>query len=100
MARRPPVAVTRALRNIGEHLRRWRQLNGLTQALLAERADVSVPTVRAIETGTPVSTENLARVLRVLGVLDGIVAATDPMSTDVGRLRADERLPQRVRSRR
>jgi len=100
MAGRPPVAVTRALRSLGEHLRRWRQLNGLTQALLAERADVSVPTVRAIETGAPVSTESLARVLRVLGVLDGIVAAADPMSTDVGRLRADERLPQRVRSRR
>jgi hypothetical protein len=72
----------------------------LTQALLAERADVSVPTVRAIETGAAVSTENLARVLRVLGVLDSVVAAADPLSTDVGRLRADERLPQRVRSRR
>lgn len=100
MAGRTPVTVTRGLRDLGGHLRHWRQLNGLTQALLAERADVSVPTVRAIETGAAVSTENLARVLRVLGVLDSVVAAADPLSTDVGRLRADERLPQRVRSRR
>jgi hypothetical protein len=30
-------------------------------------------------------------------VLDAIVTATDPYETDLGRARADERLPKRVR---
>jgi len=70
MTGRTPVAVSRAMRDLGGHLLRWRQLNGVTQALLAERANVSIPTVRAIETGSSVSSENLLRVMRVLGVLD------------------------------
>jgi hypothetical protein len=36
-------------------------------------------------------------VLRILGTLDGVVAAADPYQTDVGRLRVDEILPKRVR---
>ncbi len=98
MASRMPTQVSRGLRTLGEHLRAWRLLNDLTQALVAERAGVSRPTVAAIEAGQSVSTENLVRVLRVLGVLDQVVQATDPLTTDVGRLRADQRLPQRARS--
>lgn len=97
---RTPAAVTRAVRDLGEHLRRWRQLNGVTQALLAGRANVSVDTVKAVEAGRSVNTENLARILWVLGILDAVVAAADPLNSDVGRLRADERMPQRVRSSR
>jgi hypothetical protein len=44
-----------------------------------------------------VSVENLLRVLRVLGILDGVPRALDPYRSDIGRLRADEQLPQRVR---
>jgi hypothetical protein len=43
------------------------------------------------------STENLLRVLRILGILDTVVTAADPYQTDIGRLRADEILPKRVR---
>jgi hypothetical protein len=43
--------------------------------------------------------ENLLRVLRGLGVLDSLPKALDPYETDIGRLRSDERLPQRVRPR-
>lgn len=99
MAGRTPSAVTRALRDLGGHLRSWRKLNGVTQALLAERANVSVPTVQAAEAGRPVSSQNLARILWVLGVLDVVVGSADPLNSDVGRLRADQLLPQRVRSR-
>lgn len=41
--------------------------------------------------------ENLLKVARALGVLDQLVLSLDPYSTDVGRLRADEQLPGRVR---
>ena len=54
--------------------------------------------LRAIEQGRgTVSTENLLRVLRILGVMDEVVKAADPYETDVGRLRMDETLPRRVR---
>jgi len=37
------------------------------------------------------------RIARALGVLDLIAGSLDPYETDVGRLRADEALPKRVR---
>lgn len=93
-----PAAVSRALRVLGTHASNWRKLQGLTAAQVAERADISRDTLRAIEQGKgTASTENLLRVLRVLGILDRVVAAADPYQTDVGRLRADETLPKRVR---
>jgi len=101
VAGRTPMQVARALADLGDHLRTWRKLNGLTSALAAERAGISRQTLRDIETGTgTVSTGNLLRVLRVLGILPAVVAAADPLSTDVGRLRAGQALPQRVRPRR
>lgn len=93
-----PFAVSRALRVLGAHVSDWRKLQRLTTAQVAERAGISRDTLRSIEQGRgTASTENLLRVLRVLGVLDSAVAATDPYQTDVGRLRADEILPKRVR---
>jgi transcriptional regulator with XRE-family HTH domain len=75
-------------------------LRGLTQAQLADRASVSRSTLARLEGGDGgVSVENLLRVLRALGVLDSLPKALDPYETDVGRLRADEQLPRRVRPR-
>jgi transcriptional regulator with XRE-family HTH domain len=96
--RRASPAVRRALRGVVEDIVVWRKLRGLTQAQLAERAGVGVNTVRRLEDGDGgVSFENVLSVLRVLGVLDGLAGALDPYESDVGRLRADEQLPQRVR---
>jgi len=93
-----PPAVSRALRVLGTHASDWRKLQGLTAAQVAERAGISRDTLRAIEQGKgTANTENLLRVLRVLGILDRVVTAADPYQTDVGRLRADEILPKRVR---
>jgi DNA-binding XRE family transcriptional regulator len=93
-----PGAVRRALRDVAEDLSTWRKLRGLTQAQLADRAGVSRDTLIRLERGDGgVSIEKLLRVLRALGILDGLTQALDPYETDVGRLRSDERLPQRVR---
>jgi transcriptional regulator with XRE-family HTH domain len=98
--RRPPIAVARTLRTIGDHAVVWRKLRGLTQAQLADRADVSRSTLQRLERGDgAISLENTLRILRALGVLDGVARALDPYESDVGRLRADEHLPQRVRPR-
>lgn len=97
---RTPAAVTRAMRDVGQHLSTWRKLRQLTSSELADRAGIGVSTVQRIEAGQGATLENLLRVSRALGVLDNVVAALDPYATDVGRLRADEALPERVRHRR
>jgi transcriptional regulator with XRE-family HTH domain len=78
----------------------WRKLRGLTQSQLADRAGVTRRTVIRIERGDgKVSLEIALRTLHALGVLDSVPKALDPFETDVGRLRADDQLPRRVRPR-
>jgi len=83
--------------DVGESLRTWRRLRELTVAETADRAGIGVSTLQRLEHGRGGTVENLLRVVRALGVLDQLTAALDPMSTDVGRLRATEALPTRVR---
>jgi transcriptional regulator with XRE-family HTH domain len=100
-SRRTPVAVRRTQRALSDSVAAWRRLRGLTQAQLAERADVSRDTVRRLEAGDGgVSTENLLRILRALGIQDLLTRALDPLASDIGRLRSDRALPQRIRSKR
>lgn len=99
--RSTPIAVRRAGRELAEHVATWRKLRGLTQAQLADRADVSRDTVQRLESAEgSVSVDSLLRVLRALGILAGLSGAIDPLSSDLGRLRSEELLPQRVRPRR
>ncbi len=98
MATPTPLPVRRAAREIGEHFVAWRKLRGLTLEQVADRAGVSVNTVSRLTTDPgSVSLENMLRIARALGILDPLVTAADPLSTDIGRLRASEQLPQRVR---
>lgn len=100
-ARHVPPSIRRALGDVGDAIAGWRKLRGLTQAQLADRAGVDRKTVMRLEQGNGgVSTENLLRVLRALGILDALPRALDPYESDLGRLRADEQLPRRVRPRR
>jgi len=92
-----PVSVQRALAALGEDAATWRRLRRLTVAQVADRAGVSPATVVSLEHGRGTSLENTLRIARALGVLDSLVHSIDPYETDVGRLRADEALPQRVR---
>jgi transcriptional regulator with XRE-family HTH domain len=96
-ASRTPVAVANGQRRIGEQLATWRRLRRLTAAQVADRAGLSRQTVMRLENGDGASMESLLRVARALGVLDSLVAALDPYATDVGRLRSEEALPERVR---
>jgi transcriptional regulator with XRE-family HTH domain len=96
-ASRTPIAVANGQRRMGEDLATWRRLRRLTAAQVADRAGISRYTVMRLENGEGATMENLLRVARALGVLDQLVEAVDPYKTDVGRLRSEEALPERVR---
>lgn len=95
--RHQPPAVRRASRELASDVQRWRKLRGLTQDQVADRAGVSRGLITRLEAGEDVRLEAFIRVLRALGILEVMVAALDPYQSDVGRLRSEEHLPQRVR---
>lgn len=100
MAKRPlPVKVKLAAKQIGENLSTWRRLLGLTSREAADKAGVSRDTISRLENGDPtVSSATLLGVLRAYSLLDRVVDAVDPFQSDLGRARADQQLPQRVRT--
>ncbi len=95
-----PLPLTRALTRMGEDLATWRKLRRLTVVETADRAGVSVSTLTRLESGRGASLEHTLAVARALGVLDSLARSVDPYETDVGRARADEALPSRVRKAR
>lgn len=99
MANPTPLAISRALTDVGESVRTWRRLRELTVAETADRAGIGVSTLQRLEHGQGGTLETFLRVARALGVLEQVTTALDPMSTDVGRLRAVDALPLRVRRR-
>jgi transcriptional regulator with XRE-family HTH domain len=83
---------------LGENIRTWRKLLGLQAKQVAQRANVSLVTYSKIENGYQgVSLAKFLAVLRALGLLERIEIATDPYESDLGRARADQALPKRIR---
>lgn len=75
--------------DLGESFRQWRIMLGLSQELAAERADISIPTLRRIERGdSGVRLGSVLALASILGIGERIVEAADPLNTDLGRLRA------------
>lgn len=99
--KRPPSPKTRlTAKQIGGNIATWRKLYRITSQQLADKANVSRATISRLENGDPtVSLETFLNICRALSTLDSVVAATDPYETDLGRIRADQTLPQRVRSK-
>jgi transcriptional regulator with XRE-family HTH domain len=98
MLRQTPFATQEAASEIGENLRTWRILLNLTAEQVADRAGVARSTIGRLERGEPtVGFEVVLNVARVLGVVEALVASTDPYQTALGRARADQHLPRRVR---
>lgn len=101
MKRPLPVKTALTAKEIGENLASWRKMLGLTSQQVAERAAVARTTVSKLENGdSSVSFATFLNVARALGILDAVALSTDPYETDLGRARADQALPQRVRKRR
>lgn len=98
-SRQLPAKTRISAQRIGAHLTAWRKLQSLTAEQVADRAGISRDTLRRLEKGeTTVGIDVFLNVARVLGTLDRVVEALDPYETDLGRARADQALPKRVRS--
>ncbi len=98
MAGRSSTKTIRAAHQLGENIATWRKLQSLTCEQLADRAGVSRVTLSKLEHGNlGVGVGVVLEVLRALGQLEGVVTATDPYETDLGKIRAGQALPRRVR---
>ncbi|WP_165062283.1 helix-turn-helix domain-containing protein [Adlercreutzia sp. ZJ154] len=87
-----------AAQHIGENLRTWRKLRGLTIQQMADKVGVSRATIAAVEKGDPtVSFQTIIGICNVISVTDRLIEALDPYETDFGRARADQELPKRIR---
>jgi DNA-binding XRE family transcriptional regulator len=96
-----PLPVGRALIKLGSDVSLARRRRHISQASLAERIGASVSTIRRMEQGDlRVPIHFFARTMQVFGVLDGLSQLIDTAQDDIGLTMMDERLPQRVRSKR
>lgn len=79
-------AVERLLRGLGENIQLARKRRGISAQLLAERAGMSRPTLRAIERGdASITLGALANVLNSLGLAE-----------ELGKLAQDDELGRRL----
>lgn len=93
-----PLPVLRALRTLGEDIRRARIRRRLPTALVAERAFMTRTTLGKIERGDPgVAMGNYATVLYILGMVDRLVEIASAASDTVGQLAEDYGGPKRIR---
>lgn len=93
----PPLpAVARALTELGQNIRLARQRRKLTAELVAERAGMSRPTLRAIERGDAgVTMGAIANVLHSLGLEKDLAAVA--RDDTLGRKLEDSQLASRRR---
>lgn len=101
-SKRPlPTPAERAMQALGENINLARRRRGMTQQAVADRAGVSLNTVKRLEAGDArMQLHVIARVLHLFGEIDQLSHLLDTSEDDVGLTLADEQLPKRIRPRR
>jgi len=94
-----PKSITAAL-EIGAHIKTWRLLLELRADQVAERAGISLGTLRKIESGDlSVGLTAFLETLRSLALLQRVISSLDPLETDIGRAKVTDTMPKRIKSR-
>lgn len=95
-----PLPVRNALRKLGGDIRDARRRRRIPSAVMAERAMLSRGTLIKVEKGdSTVSMGAFATVLYILGMTERLAEVADTRSDVVGLLLDEEKLPQRIRSK-
>jgi len=93
-----PLPATSALEKLGMDIRDARRRRRITMALLAERAGLTMDTLKQIEKGNPAtSIGGYASVLFSLGMTDRLRDIADARHDFIGQQLEEENLPKRVR---
>ncbi|MGH7531658.1 MAG: helix-turn-helix domain-containing protein [Gemmatimonadales bacterium] len=93
--------MTRSIGQLGRDIRTARLRRRLRAAVVAERAQISLPTLARVERGeVGVSLGIYATVLWALGLLDPLAGIASPAQDLTGAALEEERLPKRIRTRR
>jgi len=95
-----PIPVRRALRKLGHDIRDARRRRRIPASIAAQRASISRTTLVKIEKGDPgVAIGLYATVLFVMGLEEKLGDLADSRNDSVGLQLEEERLPERIRSR-
>lgn len=96
-----PLQTRQALRQLGSDIRDARRRRRLPTAVVAERAQISLPTLRRVEKGdAAVSLGVYATVLWVLGLNERLGRLASPETDKIGMELEEERLPKRIHLKR
>ena len=95
-----PIPVRRALRKLGHDIRDARRRRRIPAGIAAQRASISRTTLVKIEKGDPgVAMGLYATMLFVIGMAERLGDVADPRNDSVGLQLEEEKLPERIRSR-
>jgi len=88
------------LKKLGSDIRDARRRRRIKTAVMADRLQISRPTLRRLEQGDPrVGMGSYATALYVLGMVDGLADLADIANDGVGQLLSRKDLPQRITSK-
>lgn len=97
------ITLPKAQQRLAENIRQRRLELALTQAGLAERSGVPLPTLRKFEQKGQISLESLLKLLMVLGGIEEFIKATQPQPaefTSIDDVLRANKAPVRKRGRR
>ena len=91
------MTVSEAQKKLVHNIREQRLSMGFTQAGLAKRSGVPLPSLRKFEQGGGISLESFLKLLMVLGAIESVVEATKPLEKEFSSI--DEVLESKKKTR-
>lgn len=80
------ITASKAQKRLANHVRIRRLIMNLTQAGLAERSGVALPTLRKFEQQGVISLDSFLKLLTVVGGLEEVVEALEPAQVELSSI--------------